>query len=98
MSEEAAPVTGPPRTLAGGIVKAVRPRQWVKNLLVLAAPLVALGDDRFTYDYRTVLVKVSIAFVAFCLAASTSRAWCPSGWPMGWRWCWEWRRWPSPGR
>jgi decaprenyl-phosphate phosphoribosyltransferase len=71
MSEEAAPVTGPPRTLAGGIVKAVRPRQWVKNLLVLVAPLVALGDDRFTYDYRTVLVKVSVAFVAFCLAASS---------------------------
>ncbi len=70
MSEEAAPVTGPPRSLPAGIVKAVRPRQWVKNLLVLAAPLVALGDDRFTYDYRTVLIKVSVAFVAFCLAAS----------------------------
>jgi decaprenyl-phosphate phosphoribosyltransferase len=71
MSEEAAPVTGPPRSLPAGIMKAIRPRQWVKNLLVLAAPLVALGDDRFTYDYRTVLIKVSIAFVAFCLAAST---------------------------
>lgn len=71
MSEEAAPVTGPPRTLAGGIVKAIRPRQWVKNLLVLAAPLVALGDDRFTYDYREILVKVSVAFVVFCLAASS---------------------------
>ncbi|BBY18977.1 decaprenyl-phosphate phosphoribosyltransferase [Mycolicibacterium litorale] len=71
MSEEAAPVTGPPRSLPAGIVKAIRPRQWVKNLLVLAAPLVALGDDRFTYDYRTVLIKVSVAFVAFCLAAST---------------------------
>ncbi|WP_193045833.1 decaprenyl-phosphate phosphoribosyltransferase [Mycolicibacterium baixiangningiae] len=71
MSEEAAPVTGPPRSLPAGIIKAIRPRQWVKNLLVLAAPLVALGDDRFTYDYRTVLIKVSIAFVAFCLAAST---------------------------
>ena len=70
MSEEAAPVTGPPRSLPAGIIKAIRPRQWVKNLLVLAAPLVALGDDRFTYDYRTVLVKVSVAFVAFCLAAS----------------------------
>lgn len=64
-------MTGPPRSLPAGIVKAVRPRQWVKNLLVLAAPLVALGDDRFTYDYRTVLIKVSVAFVAFCLAAST---------------------------
>lgn len=71
MSEEAAPVTGPPRSLPAGIIKAIRPRQWVKNLLVLAAPLVALGDDRFTYDYREVLVKVSVAFVAFCLAAST---------------------------
>ncbi|KUI26476.1 phosphoribose diphosphate--decaprenyl-phosphate phosphoribosyltransferase [Mycobacterium sp. IS-1496] len=71
MSEEAAPVTGPPRSLPAGIVKAIRPRQWVKNLLVLAAPLVALGDDRFTYDYREVLIKVSVAFVAFCLAAST---------------------------
>ncbi|MBB2770327.1 decaprenyl-phosphate phosphoribosyltransferase [Mycolicibacterium monacense] len=71
MSEEAAPVTGPPRSLPAGIIKAIRPRQWVKNLLVLAAPLVALGDDRFTYDYRTVLIKVSVAFVAFCLAAST---------------------------
>lgn len=71
MSEEAAPVTGPPRSLPAGIIKAIRPRQWVKNLLVLAAQLVALGDDRFTYDYRTVLIKVSVAFVAFCLAAST---------------------------
>ncbi|TFV55108.1 decaprenyl-phosphate phosphoribosyltransferase [Mycobacterium sp. PS03-16] len=71
MSEEAAPVTGPPRNLAAGIVKAIRPRQWVKNLLVLAAPLVALGDDRFTYDYREILIKVSVAFVVFCLAASS---------------------------
>ncbi|MCV7269600.1 decaprenyl-phosphate phosphoribosyltransferase [Mycolicibacterium doricum] len=71
MSEEAAPVTGPPRSLPAGIIKAIRPRQWVKNLLVLAAPLVALGDDRFTYDYRTVLIKVSVAFVVFCLAASS---------------------------
>ena len=70
MSEEAAPVTGPPRSLPAGIIKAIRPRQWVKNLLVLAAPLVALGDDRFTYDYETVLIKVSVAFVVFCLAAS----------------------------
>jgi decaprenyl-phosphate phosphoribosyltransferase len=70
MSEEAAPVTGPPRSLPAGIIKAIRPRQWVKNLLVLAAPLVALGDDRFTYDYRAVLIKVSVAFIAFCLAAS----------------------------
>ncbi|WP_197379147.1 decaprenyl-phosphate phosphoribosyltransferase [Mycolicibacterium mengxianglii] len=69
MSEEAAPVAGPPKNLASGIVKAVRPRQWVKNLLVLAAPLAALGGD-VRYDYLEVLTRVGIAFVVFCLAAS----------------------------
>ena len=62
-------VTGPPSNLFSGIVKAIRPRQWVKNLLVLAAPLAALGGD-VHYDYRSVLSKVAIAFVAFCMAAS----------------------------
>ena len=69
MSEEAAPVAGPPKNLASGIVKALRPRQWVKNLLVLAAPLAALGGD-IRYDYSDVVTKVGIAFVVFCLAAS----------------------------
>jgi decaprenyl-phosphate phosphoribosyltransferase len=70
MSEEAAPTAGPPKNLLTGIVKAVRPRQWVKNLLVLAAPLFALGGD-VQYDYRDVFIKVGIAFVAFSLAASS---------------------------
>jgi decaprenyl-phosphate phosphoribosyltransferase len=70
MSEEAVTEAGPPKNLASGIVKAVRPRQWVKNLLVLAAPLAALGTD-MQYDYRAVLVKVGIAFVAFSLGASS---------------------------
>ena len=70
MSEEAAPVTGPPANLFAGIVKAIRPRQWVKNLLVLAAPLAALGSA-VNYDYRDVLFKVAIAFVVFSLAASS---------------------------
>jgi decaprenyl-phosphate phosphoribosyltransferase len=70
MSEEPAPVAGPPRNLAIGIVKAVRPRQWVKNLLVLAAPVAALGSD-VRYDYREVAIEVVIAFVAFSLAASS---------------------------
>jgi len=69
MSEEAPPVAGPPQNLAAGIVKAIRPRQWVKNLLVLAAPLASLGGPR-VYDYGQVLLNVGIAFVAFCLAAS----------------------------
>jgi decaprenyl-phosphate phosphoribosyltransferase len=70
MSEEPAPEGSPPKNLASGIVKALRPRQWVKNLLVLAAPLFALGGD-VQYDYRDVFIKVGIAFVAFSLAASS---------------------------
>lgn len=69
MSEDAAPVAGPPKNLATGLIKAVRPRQWVKNLLVVVAPLAALGSD-VKYDYSDVLTNVGIAFVAFCLAAS----------------------------
>ena len=64
-----APVAGPPSNLVSGVVKAIRPRQWVKNLLVFAAPLAALGGG-VSYDYREVLYRVSIAFVAFCMAAS----------------------------
>ena len=62
-------VAGPPANLFAGIIKAIRPRQWVKNLLVFAAPLAALGGD-VHYDYRDVLYKVSIAFAVFCMAAS----------------------------
>jgi len=43
----------------------------VKNVLVFAAPVAALGDDRYAYDYREVLVKVLLAFVVFSLAASS---------------------------
>ena len=55
----------PDRGAARALVRAVRPRQWVKNLLVLAAPLAAgeLGDP-------DVLVATLLALVAFCLAAS----------------------------
>jgi decaprenyl-phosphate phosphoribosyltransferase len=63
-------VTGPPANLITGVIKAMRPRQWVKNVLVLAAPLAALGGP-VRYDYAEVLTKVSVAFVVFCLAASS---------------------------
>jgi decaprenyl-phosphate phosphoribosyltransferase len=62
-------VAGPPSNLFAAIIKAVRPRQWVKNLLVLVAPLAALGGN-VSYDFRDVAFKVSVAFVVFCMAAS----------------------------
>ena len=51
--------------LARGVVRTARPRQWVKNLLVFAAPAAAgvLGDPE-------VALRVTAAFVLFCLAAS----------------------------
>jgi decaprenyl-phosphate phosphoribosyltransferase len=70
MSESPPPAGGPPRNLATGLIKAVRPRQWMKNLLVFLAPVAAFGSD-VRYDYREVAIKVLIAFVAFSLAAST---------------------------
>jgi len=70
VGEETSSTAGPPKNLAAGLIKAMRPRQWVKNILVFTAPVAARGDDRYLYDYREVLVKVLIAFVAFSLAAS----------------------------
>jgi decaprenyl-phosphate phosphoribosyltransferase len=63
-------VAGPPANLVVGVVKAMRPRQWVKNVLVLAAPLAAWGADAH-YDYRKVLVQIAVAFVVFSLGASS---------------------------
>ena len=58
----------PPKNLVDAIIKGLRPKQWVKNVLVLAAPLSAGAAKLF--DTST-LVDVAIAFVAFCLAASS---------------------------
>ncbi len=66
-------IKGPPKTLVGGLVKAVRPRQWVKNVLVLAAPLAAgkiPGTDTYAIADFTRDWHIAIAFVVFCMAAS----------------------------
>jgi decaprenyl-phosphate phosphoribosyltransferase len=62
------PEAVPPRSslgVAGGLARAIRPRQWVKNVLVLAAPLASADLTQLS-----LLIKVAVAFVAFCLAAS----------------------------
>ncbi|CRK60908.1 POSSIBLE CONSERVED INTEGRAL MEMBRANE PROTEIN [Alloactinosynnema sp. L-07] len=48
-----------------GLLRTARPRQWVKNVLVLAAPFAA---NRILD--RDVLTDAAIAFVAFCLVSS----------------------------
>jgi decaprenyl-phosphate phosphoribosyltransferase len=54
--------------LVRGLIRTARPRQWVKNVLVLAAPFAAYAADPvFRSD---VVVDAAIAFVAFGLVAS----------------------------
>ena len=58
----------PPKNLADGLVKALRPKQWVKNVLVLAAPAAAGADALF---HSRVLLDVLLAFIVFCMGASS---------------------------
>ena len=54
-----------PASPARGLIRAARPRQWSKNLLVLAAPVLS-GQ----LDEGGVIVQTAVAFAAFCCAAS----------------------------
>lgn len=56
---------GGPLSVLGGLLRATRPRQWVKNVLVFAAPFTA-GE----ITGGSVLVSGLVAFAAFVLAAS----------------------------
>lgn len=59
------PVRRTPSGAAVGVLRTMRPRQWVKNVLVGAAPLSAgLITD------GSVIVTTALAFASFCLAAS----------------------------
>jgi decaprenyl-phosphate phosphoribosyltransferase len=52
-------------SLVGGLVRTIRPRQWLKNVLVLAAPAAA-----GVLTHGSSLRYAGAAFVLFCLAAS----------------------------
>ena len=77
MGAVATPVRGPARgggvSLAAGLVRSARPKQWLKNVLVFAAPGAAGVLDQWSAFGKTLL-----AFIAFCLAASSEAADCSS--------------------
>jgi decaprenyl-phosphate phosphoribosyltransferase len=71
--ERAEEVTAPasklgPLRVARGVLKTARPRQWVKNVLVFAAPFLAFSKST---DRTGLLLAALIAFVAFSLVASS---------------------------
>ena len=56
--------------MTAALLRQARPKQWVKNLLVFAAPAAAGVLDQWPALWRTVVI-----FVAFCLASSGTYYW-----------------------
>jgi decaprenyl-phosphate phosphoribosyltransferase len=59
------PVTPAPQPLARALLRTARPQQWIKNLLVFAAPGAA-----GVLTHGPTLLRAATAFWVFCLAAS----------------------------
>jgi decaprenyl-phosphate phosphoribosyltransferase len=59
--------TGSQSNLITGVIRELRPKQWMKNVLVFAAP-VAAG----VFDNRTTILHAVFAFICFCAAASAT--------------------------
>ena len=69
-SDERVPAEQPSRaehSQLAALLKTARPKQWIKNILVFAAPAAA-----GVLTEADALVKTLVAFVAFCLAASAT--------------------------
>jgi len=64
---EPSPKTGT-LALVRGVIKTARPRQWVKNVLVFAAPFFVFSTS---HDRTRLLLDAIVAFVAFSLVASS---------------------------
>jgi decaprenyl-phosphate phosphoribosyltransferase len=67
-AEPGAPEAGAPAVPAvRSVLRALRPKQWAKNVLVVAAPGAA-----GVLSHGDVIGKVALAFVAFCLVSSAT--------------------------
>src|SRR3989440_1402270 len=64
---QSSPTTPGTGAQSRGLLRALRPKQWIKNLLVAAAPGAA-----GVLSHGDVIGKVALAFVAFCMVSSAT--------------------------